>query len=187
VNEELRRIWQERNGHDPDAARKIAASDGKIANIRRAIEDGLSDAVWANARLGELQAERTALVKAAAATGEPPQVDIETALAHRRNLDRVLAQATPQERKRFVRTWVDEIKLAPEQREVVMTYRIPEPVMNVVVAGARSVVEKKISGDQVTAKVTRYEAEEKHLGDAAEIDELIRVVFGPERASLVPV
>lgn len=41
VNRELRRIWEERSGTDPQASRKIRAIDKKVANIRRAIEDGL--------------------------------------------------------------------------------------------------------------------------------------------------
>ncbi len=40
------------------------------------------------------------------------------------------------EKKQLLRIWVQEIKLAPERREVELTYRVPEPVMNKVVAGA---------------------------------------------------
>jgi len=35
----------------------IAAVEAKIANVRKAIEDGLGDAVWANQRLVELQSQ----------------------------------------------------------------------------------------------------------------------------------
>lgn len=41
------------------------------------------------------------------------------------------------EKKQLLRIWVPEMKLAPEQREVLLTYRVPEPVMNKMVAGAR--------------------------------------------------
>jgi len=47
-----------------------------------------------------------------------------------------LAQGEPGERKRLLRTWVQEMKLAPDRLEVEITYRIPEPIMNGVVAGA---------------------------------------------------
>jgi hypothetical protein len=76
------------------------------------------------------------LLRAAVVTGEPPQIDQETALAYRRQTEKVLAQGSPAERKQIVRTWVADMKLAPERLEVKMSYRIPEPVMHSVVAGA---------------------------------------------------
>jgi hypothetical protein len=54
-----------------------------------------------------------------------------------------MAHGEPAERKRLLRTWVQEVKLAPERLEVEITYQIPEPVMNGVVAGAGFVSEKK--------------------------------------------
>jgi len=143
VNEELRRLWEMSTGYNPHAAQKIADIDRKIANIRRAIEDGLGDAAWANQRLRELLAEREALPSATTAPGEPPRIDVETALAYRRQTEKVLAQGEPGERKRLLRTWVQEMKLAPERLEVEITYRIPEPIMNGMVAGAGFVANEK--------------------------------------------
>ena len=57
-------------------------------------------------------------------------------MACRRQVERVLAQGSPAERKQIVRTWVSDMKLAPERLEVEMTYSIPEPAMRSVVAGA---------------------------------------------------
>jgi hypothetical protein len=56
VNTELRRLWEDSTGRaDSIAARKeIERVEAKIGNIRRAIEDGLADAPWANSRLREL-------------------------------------------------------------------------------------------------------------------------------------
>jgi len=68
--------------------------------------------------------------------GEAPQIDIEAANAYRRQTEKVLAQGGPTEQKQIIRTWMSEMKLAPERLEVEMTYRIPEPVMHSVVAGA---------------------------------------------------
>jgi hypothetical protein len=48
----------------------------------------------------------------------------------------VLDQGDPAERKRVVRACVQEMKPAPERLEVEITYRLPEPVMNGLVAGA---------------------------------------------------
>ena len=97
--------------------------------------DLLGDAAWANSRLRELLAERERLAGAGVVSGEPPQIDAKTALACRRQTEKVLAQGDAAERKRLVRTWVQEMKQAPGRLEVEITYRIPEPVMNGVVAG----------------------------------------------------
>jgi len=40
----------------------------------------------------------------------------------------------------LLRKIVEEIKLAPENREVLITYRTPEPVMDFMVAGALSAI-----------------------------------------------
>ncbi len=136
VNAELRQMWEESTGYDPRAVKKLEAIDGKIANIRRAIEDGLEDAAWANGRVQQLLAERKELEQAVKRVGEPPQINVETAISYRRQTERVLAQGDPAERKDIIRKWVDEIKLAPERYEVDISYRIPEPVVNAVVARA---------------------------------------------------
>ena len=143
VNEELRRIWEESSGHDPHAAKQLAEVEKKLANIRQAVEDGLGDAAWANARLRGLLAEREKLQAAAAVSGDPPQIDVQTAMAYRRQTEQVLAQGSPAEQKQVLRAWVGEMKLAPERLEVQWTYRIPEPVMHSVVAGAGTQEEKK--------------------------------------------
>ena len=65
-----------------------------------------------------------------------PQLDIHAALEYRRRTEKVLKQGGAAEQKRLLRTWVSEVKLAPEQQQVEMTFRIPEPIMNGVVAGA---------------------------------------------------
>ena len=136
VNAELRRIWEQQTGHDPRAASRVEAIDGKIENIRRAIEDGLSDAAWANRRLKALLQERESLLDKAVVGGEAPQIDLRAASEYRRRMEKTLRQGEMVERKRLLRTWVSEIKLAPEQQQVEMTFRIPEPIMNGVVAGA---------------------------------------------------
>ncbi len=61
-------------------------------------------------------------------------MDVETAIAYRRDLERVMAKGSHTQRKRFIRSWGQEIKLAPERLEVQITYQIPEPVMNSLVA-----------------------------------------------------
>ena len=136
VNRELKRIWEQSHGYDPHAAERLRATERKIENIWEAIEDGLVDTSRANGRLEILGKEREELLGAAVATDKPPQIDQETALAYRRQTEKVLAQGSPAERKQIVRTWVADMKLAPERLEVEVTYRIPEPIVNSVVAGA---------------------------------------------------
>lgn len=40
----------------------------------------------------------------------------------------------------MVRTWAQEVKLEPDQLEVEITYRVPAPFMNRMVAGALSML-----------------------------------------------
>jgi site-specific DNA recombinase len=137
VNIELRRLWRESTGCVDQAtvSTKTGAVEAKIANIRRAVEDGFADASWANARLRELIAEREVL-SASLLVSEPPQLDAETVMAYRRRTQQVMASGHPAERKRVVRTWVQAIKLEPQDLEVKISYRLPEVVMKGVVAGA---------------------------------------------------
>ena len=135
VNEELRRIWEASATVDPHADQKMQAIDKKISNIRRAVEDGLQDANWANGRLHELHAERKALAAAVTAVGQPPRIDAEAVLRYGRQTEKLFSQGEPAERKRLLRTWVQEITLAPEELEVKINYRVPDSVMNGLVAG----------------------------------------------------
>jgi hypothetical protein len=63
VNAEIRRLWEETTGRagSGDGRKEAERVEAKIANLRQAVEDGLEDASWANARLRELTAERDAL------------------------------------------------------------------------------------------------------------------------------
>jgi site-specific DNA recombinase len=136
VNAELRRLWRE-SGHSDNASARdeIEKFEGKIANIRRAVEDGFADASWANARLRELFAKRDALNNSFHRS-EPPQLDTGTVIAYRSQTEKVMASGYPADRKRLIRAWVGEIKLDPEALEVKISYRLPEAVMKGVVAGA---------------------------------------------------
>jgi len=137
VNAELRRLWKDSTGHaDSVTARtEIGRVETKLANIRRAVEDGFADASWANARLRELIAEREAL-RASLDAPEPPQLDTETVIAYRHQTEKVMTSGHPAERKRLMRAWVQEVKLEPQTLEVKISYRLPEAIMKGVVAGA---------------------------------------------------
>ena len=129
VNDEIRQIWEASHGYDPSVGRRLSEVEGKMDNIRRAIENGCPDEAWAYKRMGELLKERETLSEATVLSQEPPQIDTEAAMAYRRETEKVLKAGDPADRKRFLRTWVDHIQLAPESLEVEVNYRIPEPVV----------------------------------------------------------
>ncbi|MBM3738741.1 MAG: hypothetical protein FJW39_23440 [Acidobacteria bacterium] len=135
VNKELRQIWEASTDFRPDAGERIAAVDQKIENIRRAVEDGLNDAGWANTRLRELLTEKESLVATSKKTSAPPQLDAATAMDYRRQADKLLRQGGQAERKQLLRTLVGDVKLIPQDLEVSITYRLPEAIMNGLVAG----------------------------------------------------
>jgi hypothetical protein len=135
VNKELRQIWETSTGFRPDAGEQIASIDRKIENIRRAVEEGLNDANWANSRLRELHAEREVLAVASREANGPPQLDAATAMDYRRQADKLLRQGGQAERNQLLRTLVGEVKLIPQDLEVSISYRLPEPIMNGLVAG----------------------------------------------------
>jgi hypothetical protein len=139
VNKELRQIWEASTNFRPDATERIAAIDRKIENIRRAVEEGLNDANWANTRLRELLAERESLVTAAESPSRPPHLDVATAMDYRRQADKLLRHGARAERKQLLRALVGEVKLNPQDLEVTISYRLPEAIMNRLVAGACNV------------------------------------------------
>jgi hypothetical protein len=120
-------------------APRLADIDAKIGNIRRSIEDGMPDTAWAYSRMEELLQEKQRLGEAPAMSGQPPKIDASTALAYRRQTEKILSAGTNTERKQLLRSCVDHIKLAPESLEVEITYKIPEHLVNIVGAGTLSI------------------------------------------------
>ena len=88
--------------------------EGKLANIRKAVEEGLPDGDWAYSRMRELMAERDSLSEQVQEVGEAPQIDSATALAYRANVERVMSIGTNAEKKRLVRSCADKMTLAPD-------------------------------------------------------------------------
>ena len=135
VNGELHQLWEAKTGFRADAEQRLAAIDKKIMHIRDAVENGLNDANCANSRLRELATERAGLVAATTKQGSPPQIDVDVVMAYRRQTEKLLKEGSPAERKRFMRAWIEEVVLKPEDREVEISYRLPEAVMKGLVAG----------------------------------------------------
>jgi len=58
---------------------------------------------------------------------------------YRRQADKLLRHGAQAERKQLLRTLVGEVKLNPRELEVTISYRLPEAIMNGLVAGACNV------------------------------------------------
>lgn len=114
----------------PDAAARLAEVDRKIDNLWRAIEDGILDTSRANDRLKELQRDKDALEKAQTLTSGPPRIDAKTVRSYLADTQKLLASGDNETRKDLLRRTVEHIELAPEQLEVKITYRVPEPILN---------------------------------------------------------
>ena len=89
----------------------------------------------AKVRRRKLHVERKTPAAAVTAVGQPPRIDAETVLRYGRQTEKLFSQGEPAERKRLLRTWVQGITLVPEELEVKINYRVPESVMNGLVAG----------------------------------------------------
>lgn len=137
VNEEIQKLWDSQNGQDLATQQKHAEIEKKIGNVRKAIEDGINDAEWANTRLKDLELDRAALPPLTHKPGPPPKLSVQEVMHYRGEFEKVFANGTIQDKKKLLRIWIDEIKLAPEQLEIEISFRVPEPFfMNQLVAGA---------------------------------------------------
>ena len=119
-------------------AERLKSVDDKVANIRRAVEDGFQDAGWANNRLQELAKEREDLLAISERLhAQPiPRVDGTFAEACLREAERILAQRDRARLRKMLPFYAQKIRMAPERRQVGITYRVPEPFVKALVAGA---------------------------------------------------
>src|SRR5262245_29223711 len=69
-------------------------------------------------------------------------------------LRRPFSKGQRPKRKRLLATWVHKVILAPDRREVEITLRVPEPVMNRVVAGALYVAIHDALAPYLTRRIT---------------------------------
>jgi hypothetical protein len=126
--------------------KEISAVETKIANVRKAIEDGLGDAAWANQRLVELQGQLQELENSKPKKSLP-RFEAEDVRRYIQNLARVLEHASTRERKELLRLVVQEIKLTPEELSVEIVHQAPGPnFMFNMVAGALFEATHKVLG-----------------------------------------
>ncbi len=135
-NRKLKELWKAERGGVRGAQHRLGEVESKIGNIHQAIEEGLSDAGWASKRLEELNSEREQLLADIEARREAPKVDGKAAGPLVERLYRDAEQGEMRTRKASIRKLVKKMELAPEARMVKTTYRLPEPVMEKLVAGA---------------------------------------------------
>jgi len=129
LNDELRALWEASVGYNPGAEKQMATVDRKIANIRRAIADGLDDISWANEELRQLSTQRDELEKATVPAGKPPRVDAKAALSYQRDLDKTLAKSGPAAARALVQECIEQMRLLPDALEVEIDYRLPSKAM----------------------------------------------------------
>ena len=120
---------------------KLKEIDDQIAYIRQGLEKGLQDADWANTRLTALLDETKALQDAPEPLPAPAApalvIDMPTMKRYMRDLEKILAKGNPREVKKLLKMCVSKIRMAPEARQVEITYRVPKPFVKALVAGAR--------------------------------------------------
>ena len=63
-------------------------------------------------------------------------MDVRSLQGHVRELEGVLGRGEPREIRKILRYCVHKIRMAPERRQVEITYRVPEPFVIALVAGA---------------------------------------------------
>ena len=132
MNAELRRVWKANGGKEAaQVARRMVEVDGKIANLWQAIEDGLADVAGANARLATLQAEKARLeAQLGVEQNGPPQVDGALLARYVTELPILIQEATNEEKRQLARSFVEEIGLNPDTREVEIEFKLPDNCAN---------------------------------------------------------
>ncbi|MCE5237146.1 recombinase family protein [bacterium] len=134
VNDELSALCGATGALTAAADKSLKGVEQKIANVRTAIEDGLADAARANERLRELQFEKQQAEVQRGVARDLPMLKTEEVMAYRRDTERLLAGGSPADLKRLVRNHVSEMKLTPDDLTVEIQYKVPEPVVNGLVA-----------------------------------------------------
>jgi site-specific DNA recombinase len=135
VNRELKRVWEEKTGVSRNSDKELGLIEKKIRNIYQAIENGLPYDPETNNRLSVLNQRKREIEKVSRMNVNPPRIDIESVLAYKSKFDRILQSSDHADRKKFVRECVDKIELDPERLEVEISYKVPKPVVDYLVAG----------------------------------------------------
>ena len=121
------------------ARSRLEKIDGKIGNLRTALEDGLCDAAWLNGRLQALAAQRADIVaECGGVVGpiQPPTVDGEALVAYLNDVNHALPQATNQEKRSVAGHLLDGMTLDPDRRQIEVRVKLPANALQRVEAAA---------------------------------------------------
>jgi site-specific DNA recombinase len=140
VNRRLATEWKSAGGADAAAVRRrVERVESKMQNIRQAVEDGLGDAGWANARLAELSRERAELAAKlgdAPVSAQQPQLDGSEVARYLTDVRRLLSHADDRERRMIARRLVEEVTLDPDERRIEVKVKLPANAVQRVEAAA---------------------------------------------------
>lgn len=116
VNTALRELRDNRASADVTLRREREQIDGKICNLRQALENGLDDVAWANERLRELASRREELDRMISDTPVPadlPRLDLTAVQSYLKRFRNLIDTGTNREKRELVRCFVDSITLNP--------------------------------------------------------------------------
>ncbi|MHB0912155.1 MAG: recombinase family protein [Armatimonadota bacterium] len=127
VNRILCDLQKESTVDAVEIRREISELDGKMDNVRRAIEDGLRDVDWANTRLRDLSYRRDELVSKQAQTQEVtalPKLDTSIVREYQKQFGELMKYGTAQECRQLIACFVESVGLRPSEMGEIKT----EPV-----------------------------------------------------------
>lgn len=134
VNAELKRLWKSEHGAGGEAEERLKATEDSIANFRRAVERGI-DVDHALDEIDRLQKEGAKLEATRQTPMSAPKVDAAGIRIRLTQIEQPLATWSARDRKELIGMFLQEMTLAPETLEISTIYRVPEAIMNEVVAG----------------------------------------------------
>jgi hypothetical protein len=120
-----RRLRQAGTVLEQQMAREREDVERRLANIYKAIRDGLCDTAWASARLQELLARREALAE----RSKPSKEALEAYLQQFRRAFSPSGQASMIEKRELLRASLDSAVLVAEDRRLEITCRLPTSVV----------------------------------------------------------
>ena len=136
INSDIEAIWLSGTGCDTRVEEKLKQVESEITNIRNALLKGLDDITWANKKLSQLNHDKKQLESMLDVSGNPPLIDQDIAASYLTDLHHVMDKGENKAKKKFLRSRVRDIKLAPDRLQVEVTYNVPGPLVKSSIAGA---------------------------------------------------
>lgn len=131
MNKKIKKEWADSVGYDPSIPHKLEEINQKINNIRKAIENGLPDQSWGFSRMSELISEKETLSEQDTIIGEAPQIDGSAASSYREQARGIMKTGTNAQKKRLIRSCVNDIALSPDTLRIEILYKIPDLLVHI--------------------------------------------------------